>query len=89
MCACGGDLGWPEAAENALDAGSVAATSTHDPDVHVRDKRVPDTSKTSSTPTARPRPRTQALGELKRDFLHVYVGVEHLVRVLDALVLER
>ena len=72
-----------------LDVCRVAATSTHDPDVHVRDERVPDTSKTSPTPAARPRPRTQALGELKRDFLHVYVGVEHLVRVLGALDLGR
>ena len=66
-----------------------AATSPHDPDVQICDKRVPDTSTTPSTPTARPQPRTQALGERKHDFLHVYVGVEHLVRVLDALDLGR
>ena len=75
--------------ENALDVCRAAPAFPQDPDVHVRDKRVPDTPKMPSTPTARPRPRTQALGELKRDFLHVYVGVEHLVRVLDALDLGR
>ena len=67
--------------ENALDAGRATSTFPQDPDVSVHDKRVPDTPKNPSTPTARPQPRTQALGERKRDFLHVDISVEHLVRV--------
>ena len=83
------DLEWPRAVENALDVCRAAPVFLQDPDVHVHDKRVPDTPKIPSTPAARPQPRTQALGERKRHFLHVYLTVEHLVRVLDALVLDR
>ena len=75
--------------ENTLDAGSAASTFPHDPDVQICDTRVPDNPKPPSTPAAHPRPRTQALGEHTRHFLHVDATVEHLVRVLDALVLER
>ena len=75
--------------ENALDADRAASTSPHDPDVQIRDKHVPDNPKPPSTPAAHPRPRTQALGEHTRHFLHVDAAVEHLVRVLDALVLDR
>ena len=70
-------------------SGSAAATSPHDPDVQICDTRVPDNPKTPSTPAARPQPCTQALGEHTRHFLHVDTTVEHLVRVLYALVLER
>ena len=89
MCTIWFDLGWPRAVENALDAGSAASTFPHDPDIKIRDKHVPDNHKTPSTPAAHPRPRTQALGERKPRVLHVYFGVEHLVRVLDESVLDR
>ena len=57
--------------ENVPDACRAAPAFPQDPDVHVRDKRVPDTPKIPSTPAARTQPRTQALGERKRNFLHV------------------
>ena len=75
--------------ENALDADGAASTFPHDPDVQICDTRVPDNPKTPSTSAAHPRPRTQALGEHIRHFLHVDTTVKHLVRVLDALVLDR
>ena len=74
--------------ENVLDAGSAASAFPRDPAVQVHDKRVPDTSKTPSTPTARPRPRTKALGEQKPHLLHVFAGVEHLVRVKEESILD-
>ena len=75
--------------ENALDAVRAASTFPHNPDVKIRDKHVPDNPKPPSTPAAHPRPHTQALGEHTHHFLHVNTTVEHLVRVLDDLVLDR
>ena len=75
--------------ENVPDACRAAPAFPQDPDVQIYDKRVPDNPTTPSTPAAHPRPRTQVLGERKPRVLHVYFGVEHLVRVQEGSVLDR